>query len=135
MSVFGFTRPATGRTRTRIQPKANTGTMGAARADFAGWAGPDGRKVLVVIADNAGWHVAGKLAVPPNVVLHHRPSCTPAWQPAEPRWPLVREALANRTLPTLVALPEPLGRRCGWLADHPAVVEGAVGFHRAVRLG
>ena len=25
--VFGFTHPATGRTRTLIQPKANTGTM------------------------------------------------------------------------------------------------------------
>jgi len=133
--VFGFTHPATGRTRTLIQPKANTGTMGTALADFAGWADPDGRKVLVVVADNAGWHVAKELAVPLNVVLHHLPSCTPELQPAEPLWPLVREALANKTFPTLVALQEPLGRRCGWLADHPEIVKGAVGFHWAVRLG
>ena len=109
--------------------------MGAALADFAGWADPDGRKVLVVIADNAGWHVAGKLAIPPNVVLHHLPSCTPELQPAEPLWPLVREGLANKTFPTLAALEGPLGRRCQWLADHPDTVKGAVGFHWAVALG
>jgi hypothetical protein len=133
--VFGFAHPATGRNRTLILPKANTETMGTALADFAGWADPDGRKVLVVIADNAGWHVAGKLAVPPNVVLHHLPSCTPELQPAEPLWPLVREGLANKTFPTLSALEEPLARRCRWLADQPEVVKGAVGFHWAVRLG
>lgn len=133
--VFGFAHPATGRNRTLILPKANTGTMGQALADFARWADPDGRKVLVVIVDNAGWHVAGTLAVPPNVVLHHLPSCTPELQPAEPLWPLVREGLANKTFPTLAALTDPLERRCRWLAGDTATVKGAVGFHWAVALG
>jgi hypothetical protein len=133
--VFGFAHPATGRDRTLILPKANTDTMGQALADFARWADPDGRKVLVVIVDNAGWHVAGKLAVPPNVVLHHLPPCTPELQPAEPLWPLVREGLANKTFPTLAALTEPRERRCRWLAGDPATVKGAVGFHWAVALG
>jgi hypothetical protein len=133
--VFGFAHPATGRNRTLILPKANTDTMGQALADFGRWADPDGGKVLVVIADNAGWHVAGKLAVPPNVVLHHLPSCTPELQPAEPLWPLVREALANKTFPTLAALTAPLEKRCGWLAENPTTVKGAVGFHWAVALG
>ena len=132
--MFGFTDPATGRTRTSISPRANTDAVGQALADFAGWADPDGRKVPVVIADNAGWHVARTLAIPPDVVLHP-PSCTPELQPAEPLWPLVREALANKTFPTLAALEEPLGRRCQWLAAHPDTVEGAVGFHWAVALG
>ena len=133
--VFGFAHPATGRNRTVVQPKANTETMTAALAEFAQWADPDGRKVLVVIVDNAGWHIAGKLVVPPNVVLHHLPSCTPELQPAEPLWPLVREGLANKRFSTLAALEEPLARRCQWLADQPGVVKGAVGFHWAVRLG
>jgi transposase len=133
--VFGFAHPATGRNRTLILPKANTTTMGQARADFAGWADPGRRKVLVRIVDNAGWHVAGKLAVPPNVVLVHLPSCTPELQPAEPLWPLVREGLANKTFPTLAALTEPLERRCRWLAVDTATVKGAVGFHWAVALG
>jgi hypothetical protein len=133
--VFGFAHPATGRNRTLVLPKANTGTMGLALADFARWADPTGAKVLVVIVDNAGWHVARTLAVPPNVLLHHLPSWTPELQPAEPLWPLVREGLANKAFATLAALEEPLGRRCGWLADHPATVKGAVGFHWAVALG
>lgn len=75
--------------------------------------------MLVVVVDDAGGHVAGKLAVPPNVVLHHLPACTPELQPAEPLWPLVREALANKTLPTLAALTAPLEERCEWLAGEP----------------
>ncbi len=132
--VFGFAHPASGRSHTLIQPKANTTTMEAALADFAARADPAGQKLLVVIVDNAGWHVARKLAVPPNVVLHHLPPCTPELQPAEPLWPLLREALANKTFPTLEDLKEPLARRCDWLARHPDTVKGAVGFHWVVKL-
>ena len=133
--VFGFAHPATGRCRTLIRPKANTGAMGAALADFARWADPGGAKVLVVVVDNAGWHVAGDLAVPPNVVLHRLPPCTPELQPAEPLWPLVRECLANKAFATLAALTAPLEKRCGWPAENPATVKGAVGCHWAVTLG
>lgn len=133
--VFGFAHPATGRSRTRILPRANTDTRGQAPADFGRWADPDGRKVLVAIADNAGWHVAGEPAIPPNVALHHLPSCAPELQPAEPLWPLAREALANKTFPTLAALTAPLEKRCRWRAENPATVKGAVGFHWAVALG
>ena len=133
--VFGFAHPATGRNRTLILPKANTATMTEALTDFARWADPDGRKALVVILDNAGWHVAGKLAVPANVVLHPLPSCTPELQPVEPLWPLAREALANKAFPTLAALEVPLRARLGWLAENTATVKGAVGFHWAVALG
>ena len=133
--VFGFARPATGNNRTPILPKANAGTMGDAPADFARWADPDGRGVPVLIVDNAGWHVAGELAVPPNVAPHHLPPCPPEWQPAEPLWPVVREGLGNTAFPTSAALTEPLERRCRWLAGELATVEGAVGSHWAVALG
>src|SRR5205823_5640424 len=39
-----------------------------------------------------------RLVVPSNVVLHFLPPCTPELQPAEPLWPLVREAVANRSI-------------------------------------
>jgi hypothetical protein len=133
--VFGFAHPATGRNRTLILSKANTETVNQALADFARWADPDGRKVLVLIVDNAGCHVAGTLVVPPNVVLVHLPPCTPELQPAEPLWPLVREGLANKAFPTLLARTDPLEKRCQWLAVNPATVKGAVGFHWAVALG
>jgi hypothetical protein len=133
--VYGFARPATGQTFTVILPRVKVERMAEALQAFAAWADPSGEKVLVLVVDRAGWHTAKRLAVPPNVVLHHLPSCTPELQPAEPLWPLVREGLANKTFPTLAALTVPLERRCRWLADHPDVVKGAVGFHWAVALG
>lgn len=108
--------------------------MALALEEFARWADPEGAKLLVVLVDNAGWHVAKRLARPPNVVLHRLPSCTPELQPAEPLWPLVREVVANRGFDALEAMEPVLVERCRWLIDHPAVVRGAVGFHWAVTL-
>jgi hypothetical protein len=130
--VYGFARPGTGRDRFSVRPRANAACMGEALADFAGWADPDGRKVRVVVLDGSGGHTAEKLAVPPNVVLHRQPSCTPELQPAEHLWPLVREGLANRVFDTPPKPTEVLTAGCQWLTDHPEVVGGAVGFHWAV---
>ena len=105
--------------------------MGEAPAEFGRWADPEGDKTLVLLVDNAGWHVAKALKVPANVRLYPLPSCTPEPQPAEHLWPLVREALANRDFAHLVARGAKLRRRCDWLATHPHVVKGAVGFHWA----
>ena len=132
--VYGFARPATGRSLCLFLPRANAELMGEALAAFARWADPGGSRVLVVLVDNAGGHVAGDLEVPPNVRLFHLPPCTPELQPAEHLWPLVREALANRGFDHLVGLAAKLRRRCDWLAEHPEVVKGAVGFHWAVNL-
>jgi hypothetical protein len=130
--VYGFAHPRTGRGRFLILPKANSEFMGQALADFAGWANPQGRKVLVVLVDNAGGHTAKKLVVPASVVLFPLPSCTPELQPAEHLWPLVREGLANRVFDGLPGLTQTLATRCQWLVDHPDVIGGAVGFHWAV---
>ena len=117
-----------------LLPAANTDWMAAALAEFVRWADPAGGKLLVVLVDNAGWHIAGRLAVPPNVVPYRLPPCTPELQPAEPLWPLVREAVANRGFDDLGAWQEPLIDRCRWLMSHPEVVRGAVGFHWAIDL-
>ena len=117
-----------------ILPCANTDWMGLALEEFARWADPAGEKLLVVLVDNAGWHVAKRLAVPPTVVLWRLPPCTPELQPAEPLWPLVREVVANRGFDDLAAMEPVLVERCRWLIDHPEVVQGAVGFQWAVAL-
>lgn len=130
--VYGFAQPKSGRSRFVVLPKANTEHMGRALADFASWADPEDRKVLVLLVDRAGWHVAKKLAVPPNVLLFHLPSCTPELQPAEHLWPLVREGLANRVFDELPGMTQALVTRCQWLTEHTDVVAGAVGFHWAL---
>jgi hypothetical protein len=132
--VYGFVHPASGRNLELILPAANTDWMEAALAEFARWADPAGVKRLVVLVDDAGWHVAERLAIPPDVVLYRLPPCTPELQPAEPLWPLVREAVANEGYEDLDAMEPVLVGRCRWLIDHPEVVRGVVGFHWAVAL-
>jgi len=65
---------------------------------FAAHADPAGRKLLAVPVDTAGWHAAERVVMPPNVRLHFLPPCTPEPRPAEPLWPPVREAAANRAI-------------------------------------
>jgi hypothetical protein len=132
--VYGFVHPASGRNLELILPAANADWMGLALAEFARWADPEGRKLLVVLVDNAGWHTAKRLVVPANVVLRRLPACTPELQPVEPLWPLVREAVANEGFDDLEGLQRPLIARCCWLMGHPEVVRGVVGFHWAVAL-
>ncbi len=132
--VYGFVHPAGGRNLELILPAANTDWMALALEEFARWADPAGEKLLVVLVDNAGWHIAKRLAVPANVLLHRLPPSTPELQPAEPLWPLVREAVANEVFDDLDAMEAVLVDRCRWLIDHPEVVRGAVGFDWAVSL-
>lgn len=87
-----------------------------------------------MLVDNAGWHVAKRLAVPPDVVQRRLPTCMPELQPAEPLWPLVREAVANQGFDGIGAMESVLAERCRWLIDHPEVVRGAVGFRWAAAL-
>jgi hypothetical protein len=132
--VYGFARPSTGRTFCVILPRVNAERMGEALAAFAAHADPGGRKVLVVPVDRAGWHVAKRLAVPPNVALHYLPACTPELQPVEPLWPLVREAVANRSIGRIDRLRVVLRARLAYLARNPGIVRRVVGFHWARRL-
>lgn len=132
--VYGFAHPASGRNLPLILPRADSDWTGAALAEFARWADPDRKKLLVLLVDNAGWHTAKGLTVPANVRLHALPSCTPELQPVEPLWPLVREAAANRSFDDLDALEDRLARRCRWLIEHPETVKAAVGFRWAAKL-
>lgn len=132
--VYGFARPSTGETFTAILPRVNVERMADALAAFAAHADPDGKKLLVLVVDNAGWHTAKRLAVPPNIRLHYLPPCTPELQPVEPYWSLVREAVANETFDRLGDLRRVVRRRCRRLAADRATVLGAIGFRWAVRL-
>ncbi len=132
--VYGFARPKTGETFTVLLPRVKVERMEEALVAFAAHADPGGKKLLVLVVDNAGWHRAKGLVVPGNVRLHFLPPCTPELQPVEPFWALVREAAANDTFGRLADLKRRVTRRCGWLARNRDTVKGAVGFRWAVNL-
>jgi transposase len=87
--------------------------------------------VRVVLLDNAGWHVAKRLAVPANVVLHFLPPYTPELQPAEPLWPLIREAVANRSIGRIDRLRAIARTWLMYLVQHAELVQPVVGFRWA----
>ena len=135
LCVYGFAHPASGRNLELILPSANADWMAAALTEFARWADPAGEKLLVVLVDNTGWHEARRPQVPPNMLMHRLPRCTPELQPIEPLWPLVREVTANRSYDDPESMQVPLEERCRWLMDHPRIVRGAVGFQWAAANG
>jgi hypothetical protein len=126
--VYGFARPRTGETFTALLLRVNADRMGDALAALAAHADPQGRNVLVVLVDNVGWHVVKRLAVPANVVLHFLRPGTPELQPAEPLWPLLREAVANRSIGRIDRLGAIVCSRLTYLAHHPDLVQAVVGF-------
>jgi DDE superfamily endonuclease len=132
--VYGFVHPAGGRNLELIIPRVDTRWMNAALEEFAAWADPTRSKTIVLLVDNAGWHVAKGLVLPPGLVLHHLPPCTPELQPAEALWPLVRECVANKGFAEMDEMAPVVVDRCHWLIHHPETVRGAVGFGWAVAM-
>jgi len=126
--VYGFAEPKTGKFFRVFLPRVKTELMSRALVAFAAAIDPRGKKILVLVVDNAGWHIAKKLVVPSNVVLHRLPPCTPELQPIESLWPLLRESVANRRFHDIGHLKNVIRRRCDYLVDHPEVVRGRIGF-------
>ena len=58
------------------------------------------RKLILLLLDNAGWHVSKHLQLPDSLILYRIPAYTPELSPAEPIMPLLHESLANKTLTT-----------------------------------
>lgn len=71
-----------------LKPKANTEAMG----DFLDEVATvfPGRKVLMFM-DNAGWHTAKKLPVPPDITIAFLPPRSPELNPVERLWRHIRQ--------------------------------------------
>jgi transposase len=102
--------------------------MNIALRTFEKEANPEKNKLIILLIDQAGFHTAKNLEVPPSIVFLPIPSHTPELQPTECIWPLLKEAVANQTFDSLDALEEKLISRCRWLIANTDIVRGAVGF-------
>jgi transposase len=90
-------------------------------------AGPD--KIVVLVLDGAGWHVAKDLQVPDGIRLEFLPPYSPELQPAEHLWPVINEPLANLHFHTLADLDDALAERCCGLANDPDRIKSSTQFH------
>jgi transposase len=120
--VYGLVRPTTGQSWWCLLPTVSRAAMSAALAAFARDEGITATRRAVIVWDGAGWHTSDKLVVPAGIDLVPLPPSSPELQPAERLWPLVNEAVANRSFADLDALEDALVDRCRTLrADRTTV--------------
>lgn len=93
--LFAAVNPLTGASSAIVTPTVNTHLMNEHLRFISREAG-DGVHVVLVL-DNAGWHVAKALAVPANVTLLFLPPYAPELNPVERVWHFMRSHyLSNR---------------------------------------
>jgi transposase len=127
--VYAFVRPATGQSWWCLLPRVTTEAMSLALATFARDERIDERRRAVLVVDQAGWHVAHDLALPPGIDLVFLPAYSPELQPAEHLWPLVDEPVANRAFADLDALEAVLVERCRTLEADRDRLKAHTHFH------
>jgi hypothetical protein len=76
-------------------PRCNTEAMNLHLAEIATQIAPGAHAALLV--DQAGWHLSGRLIVPPNITLIPFPAKCPELNPQENIWQFLRDNwLSNR---------------------------------------
>lgn len=125
---YGFVRPLTGDNFWTIMPRVDTEIMSLSLREFADYHNPQRNKIIILLVDQAGWHITKKLDKPKNIRFFPIPSHTPELQPAECMWPLVKECVANESFDDLDELESVVVPRCKWLIDNPEIVKGEAGF-------
>src|SRR5262249_13015671 len=89
-------------------------------------------KEIVLVVDQAGWHMSERLRVPAHLHLVPLPSSTPELQPAERLWTYSNTSLLNRRPADLDQLDTLQLDRCAALQTDPALVasiQSATHYH------
>jgi hypothetical protein len=128
LHAYAFVHLQSGRSEFWIASHVDTVTMNIVLEQFVATVNPKQDKIIVLLWDNAGWHKANDLVLPPGLILFPIPAYTPELSPAEPIVPLLHEAIANKTLTTLNQLEDNLHRRCQFLHQHLNLVKDSCGF-------
>ena len=93
--MFGAICPSKGKGAGLVMPWCDTPAMTEHLAEISKAADPGAH--AVVILDQAGWHMSGKLVVPDNITLLPLPPRSPELNPVENIWQYIRDNwLSNR---------------------------------------
>ena len=94
-SLFGAICPKLGKGAALVMPFADTEAMQAHLAEISAAVAPGAHAVLVL--DQAGWHVSGRLLIPQNITLLPLPPRSPELNPLQNVWQFMRQNwLSNR---------------------------------------
>jgi transposase len=127
--IYGFVRPATGETHWLILPHVSKECFEIALQRFAKWVGAGRSKRIILVLDGAGWHKSFAFNAPYGITLMFLPPYSPELQPAEKLWPLLRQAVANRSFDNIEAIEDAIENRCRYLTDHQKIIRAHTLFH------
>ena len=93
--IFGAICPRDGKGAALVMPRCDTEAMNLHLAEIATQIAPGAHAALLV--DQAGWHLSGRLTVPPSITLIPLPAKCPELNPQENVWQFMRDNwLSNR---------------------------------------
>lgn len=127
--VVGFVCPESGETSFWLVPELNAAVFALLLRAFAEEQGVGRRKRILLVLDQAGWHLETALTVPEGITLVPLPPYSPELQPAEHLWPLIDEVVANRVFESLDELEVVLGERIRVLSDRQEQIRSTTLFH------
>ncbi len=114
--LFAAVEPATGAEVALVLPTVSTAAMSRFLAELSATLAVDVHAVLVL--DQAGWHGARALIVPPNLTLVPLPPYSPELNPVERLWLYLRERyLSHRVLDDYEAVLDAVCRAWNRLLD------------------
>jgi transposase len=127
--LYGFVHPKSGQTYWWILPYVNIELFTRVLQDFARHFNVGKTKQVVLVLDQAGWHISNQVSVPEGIHLLFLPSHSPELQPAERLWTLTNEPIANRSFENLDRVEEALFERCRQIIDRPDLIRGLTNFY------
>ena len=127
--LYGFVHPESGENYWWILPYTNTQLFNRVLVDFAREFQLNRNKRVLLVLDQAGWHISHQLKLPEGLDLFFLPAHSPELQPAERLWPLTNEVIANHTPRSLCELEELLFIRCRKLLKQQDLVKGLTCYH------
>ncbi len=127
--VVAFVCPESGETSFWLVPALNAAVFQLLLAAFAEERGVGKRKRILLVLDQAGWHLSTDLAVPEGITLLPLPPYSPELQPAEHLWELIDEPVSNRVFHSLDELEVVLGARIRVLSERKEQIRSTTLFH------
>lgn len=124
--AFAAVSPHDGVMDSLILPWVNASTMSMFLATVS-QRHPD--EYIVMVMDQAGWHIAHELEVPKNMRLVLLPPYSPEINPAEHIWDALREnCIGNTVFATLDAADKALSKGLRSLESDPERMQSLTGF-------
>lgn len=124
--AFAAVSPHDGVMDSLVLPWVNTETMSLFLTEVAQ---RHRDEFILMVMDQAGWHLAGELSVPDNMRLLFLPPYSPELNPAEHLWESLREdCFANTVFADLDAVVQTLSDGLSALEDDPIRAQRMTGF-------